>query len=238
MLIKADGYIEKATKLSEGEVDVVVSTGDIDAHGERINVKGIDYKSYLKGNNVILWGHDGFNLPIGNTTKMWLDGDKLMARAKFYLKEEFPRKIYQHIVDGVVKAVSIGGMVEEWGSDGITISRLKMKEFSFVSIPANEFALVASKSYKPLDGDQNAELRLLGNNYARKIFSKSDGVNEIHKNIEVLDTLVATLKELAISEPQDVLADESTNYRVVLKQAQVVDQQVETVIKSIKLKGN
>lgn len=99
MLIKADGYIEKATKLSEGEVDVVVSTGDIDAHGERINVKGIDYKSYLKGNNVILWGHDGFNLPIGNTTKMWLDGDKLMARAKFYLKEEFPRKIYQHIVD-------------------------------------------------------------------------------------------------------------------------------------------
>lgn len=36
-----------------------------------------------------------------------------MARAKFYLKDDFPRKVYQYVLDGVVKAVSIGGTVEE-----------------------------------------------------------------------------------------------------------------------------
>lgn len=233
MHIKAEGVIEKATKLSEGEVDVVVSTGDIDAHGERINVKGIDFKSYLKGNNVILWAHDGFNLPIGNATKMWIDGDKLMARAKFYLKDDFPRKVYQYVMDGVLKAVSIGGMVEEWGADGMTISKLKMKEFSFVSIPANEHALVANKSF---DSEKQSEINGLAKAYARKIFTEDNA--DIHKQIGLLETLVATLKEVATGETNESQADNKTITRVVLRSAQAVDKQAEVVIKHIKLKEN
>lgn len=229
MHIKADGIIEKASKLGEGEVDFVVSTGDLDAHGERINVKGIDYKKYLKGNNVILWSHDSFNLPIGNATKMWVEDDKLMARAKFYLKDDFPRKVYQYILDGVLKAVSIGGMVEEWGSDGITIAKMTMKEFSVVSVPANEYALVANKAF---DDDKKSEMTGLAKAYARKMFAQSN--DSVLKNIETLETLVATLKEVAISEPEKESADEVRH--VVLRQAQAVDQQAENVIRSIKLK--
>ena len=48
MHIKADAYIEKASKLAEGEVEFVVSTGDWDAHGERINIDGIDLKEFKK----------------------------------------------------------------------------------------------------------------------------------------------------------------------------------------------
>ena len=236
MLVKADGIIEKASKLTEGEVEVIVSTGDIDSHGERIDIKGIDYKTYLKGNNVILWAHDGFNLPIGNATKMWVDGDKLMARAKFYMKDDFPRKIHQYVMDGVLKAVSIGGLVEEWADDGLTIAKLKMKEFSFVSVPANDKALVAMKS---LDGNERAEFRTMANIYARKMLSKADGISDINKNINVLETLVTTLKEVALSEPHEETVDEfNTIRRVVLRSAQAVDNQVETVIRQIKLKGN
>ena len=54
MTIKNEGFIEKSAKLSEGEVEVVVSTDDWDAYGERILPNGIDFKSYLKGNNVVL----------------------------------------------------------------------------------------------------------------------------------------------------------------------------------------
>jgi HK97 family phage prohead protease len=234
MIIKADGYIEKATKLAEGEVEFVVSTGDIDSHGERISVKGIDYKTYMKTNNVILWGHDGFNLPIGNAVKMWVDGDKLMARAKFYLKDDFPRKVYQYIMDGVLKAVSIGGMVEEWGSDGMTISKLKMKEFSVVSVPANDYALVANKAFGE---DKQAEISAMANMYARKVLLKNTGETELQDKIQVLDSLVATLKEVALGEPQETTASESKRH-VVLRQAQAVDQQVEAVIRTIKLKGN
>ena len=226
MIVKTEGYIEKATKLAEGEVDVVVTTPDWDAHGERILPEGVDYKSYLKGNNVVLWGHDGFNLPIANTTKMWMEGRKLMARAKFYLKDDFPAKVYQYVLDGVVKSVSIGGQVEEWGEDGLTINKMTMKEFSFVSLPANDKAIVAAKS---MTGDQRAELRTLANHYARKMLV--NGNDEVLRNIEVLEGLVATLKEVA-HEPH-----ETGTRRVVLRQAQAVDNQAETVIRSIKLKG-
>lgn len=229
MLVKSAGIIEKAAKLQEGEVEFVVSTNALDAHGERINVDGIDLKDYKK-NPVVLWGHDGFNLPIAKTTKIWKESGKLMARAKFYLKDQFANKVYNYIVDGYLNAVSIGGMVQEWAEDGMTIDKLLMKEFSVVSIPANQEALVASKS---LDGEQKAELRALANNYARKMLDQEDGVTEINKSIDSLEKLVSTLKEVAKSEPQEE-SDKVNHVRVVLRQAQAVDHQIERVIKVVK----
>jgi HK97 family phage prohead protease len=233
MHIKADGYIEKASKLAEGEVEFVVSTGDWDAHGERINVAGIDLKDFKK-NPVVLWGHDGFNLPIAKATKIWKQDDKLMARALFKINDEFPRKVYEYILEGFISAVSIGGMVEEWGHDGLTIAKLKMKEFSVVSIPANASAMVANKSFTD---EKQSELRGMANLYARKMFTRGD--DELHRNIEVLETLVATLKEVAVTgETHEAQADDTPkSRRVVLRQAQAVDQQVEEVIRHIKLNG-
>lgn len=231
MDIKTSGYIEKATKLQDGEVEFVVSTGALDAHGERINVDGINTKEYMK-NPVVLWGHDSFNLPIAKTTKIWKEGGKLMARAKFYLKDQFASKVYNYILDGYLQACSIGGGVEAWGNDGITIDKLNMKEFSVVSIPANGEALVASKS---LSGDQKAELRALANNYARKMLD--DGNNDgLKRDINNLKSLVATLEEVVSHEPEEDTA-KSNHVRVVLRQAQAVDHQIEQVIKVVKLKG-
>lgn len=229
MHIKANGIIEKAAKLSEGEVEFVVSTNALDAHGERIDVDGIDIKDYKK-NPVVLWGHDGFNLPIAKATKVWKEGGKLMARAKFYLKDEFARKVYDYIADGYLNAVSIGGMVQEWGEDGITIKSLLMKEFSVVSVPANQEALVANKS---LSGEQTAELRALGNAYARKLLAQDEG--ELMREIRSLKSLVATLEELVVNrdETQEASANKSTT-RVVLRAAQATDHQVERVIKVVK----
>lgn len=234
MQVRADGYIEKAAGLADGQVEVVVSTNAIDAHGERINVAGIDIKDFKK-NPVVLWGHDGFNLPIAKAIKVWTENNKLMARVQFYLKDAFAAKIYGYIVDGYLNAVSIGGMVQEWGADGLTIEKLLMKEFSFVSIPANQEALVTAKS---MTGDQKAELRALGNAFARKMLSKDSGMTDIRDNIETLETLVATLKEVAYGEPDGVQADEKTTMRVVLRTAQAVDKQAEVVIKRVKLQGD
>lgn len=237
MEIKTSGLIEKASKLSEGEVEFVVSTNAWDSHGERINVDGINVKDFMK-NPVVLWGHDGFSLPIAKASKVWKDGGKLMAKAKFYLKDDFARKVYEYIVDGYLNAVSIGGMVEEWADDGLTINKMTMKEFSVVSVPANPEALATAKS---LDGEQRAELRGLANAYARQILSKNMGESILVKDIDTLETLVATLREIAVkSETQDESAttDEPITTRVVLRQSQVVVQQAEKVIRTIKLKGN
>jgi hypothetical protein len=79
----------------------------------------------------------------------------------------------------------------------------------------------------------------MANIYARKMLSKADGISDINKNINVLETLVTTLKEVALSETHEEAVDEfNTIRRVVLRSAQAVDNQVETVIRQIKLKGN
>lgn len=228
MQVKSYGHIEKAAKLQEGEVEFVVSTGALDAHGERINVDGISTKDFMK-NPVVLWGHDAFNLPVAKATKVWKEGGKLMARARFYLKDAFANKIYNYIVDGYLNAVSIGGSVEAWGDDGITIDKLNMKEFSVVSIPANQEALVAAKS---LSGEQVAELRGLANAYARKMLD--EGNNEgIKRDVMALKSLVATLEEVVTNQPEEASA-KSNHVRVVLRQAQAVDHQIEHVIKVVK----
>jgi phage head maturation protease len=108
--------------------------------------------------------------------------------------------VYEYIIDGYLNAVSIGGVVKEWADDGITIAKMNMKEFSVVSVPANQEALVASKA---LSGAQQAELRSLGNMYARKMLEKEAGVSQLHKDIDTLETLVATLKEVVTVTPDD-----------------------------------
>ncbi len=225
MQVKAYGIIEKAAKLKEGEVEVVVSTDAWDSHGERINVEGIDLKDFKK-NPVVLWAHDGFNLPIAKATKIWKEGNKLMARVMFKMNDEFPRKIYEYIVEEYVRAVSIGGAVEEWGHDGLTIAKMTMKEFSFVSIPANQEALVTAKS---LDGNQKGELNGLARLYARKTLTSGD---ELQENIKTLKTLLTALEEVALCEPED--GQVGNHYHVVLRQAQAVDNQVEKTIRVVK----
>lgn len=235
MFIKQAGVIEKASKLKEGEIEFVVSTGTLDAHGERINVDGINLKDF-KQNPVILWGHDGFNLPIATATKVWKEAGKLMARAKFILEDEFAAKVYDYLVKGYLKAVSIGGMVEEWGADGITISKLLMKEFSVVTIGANPDALAVNKT---LSGKEMNELNILANAYARKMLSKEDGEKDLKESVETLTKLVTTLREITNGETQQAkVSDTITQRRVILSQAQAVDKQAESVIKLIKLKGD
>ena len=76
-------------------------------------------------------------------------------------------------------------------------------------------------------------MRSLANSYARKMLDQEDGVTEIHKSIDSLEKLVSTLKEVAKSEPQEE-SDKVNHVRVVLRQAQAVDHQIERVIKVVK----
>lgn len=236
MEVKKEAYIEKADKLSDGEVEFVVSTGALDAHGERISIEGIDTKNYLK-NPVVLWSHEAWNLPIANTTKLWVQGKgkraKLMARAKFFTEYEFPAKVYEYITKGYIKAVSIGGRVTEWSENWDVIEQLDMREFSVVSIPANPEALVSSKS---LDTKELSSLDKLASIYVRDKVLNEDK-NELRDEIKSLDKLVTTLKGLV--EPDETREESvaKSKLRVVLRQTQAVDHQTEKVIKIIKLKS-
>ena len=122
--------------------------------------------------------------------------------------------------------MSIGGQVDEWGEDGVTIKKMTMKEFSFVSVPANPEAMVAAKS---ISGQEKAEFNSLARAYARKMLVQDE--DQLKNDIRVLKKLTASLEEVALSEPPE---DRAKNIHVVLRSAQAVDHQVEQVIKVVK----
>lgn len=143
--------VKAAKSLPYGQVEVIVSSSALDRHGETIQVNGINTKRFME-NPVILWAHDYESLPIGKAVKTWKSEGKLMARIQFMTDIlPFADVVYQLILAGAVNAVSIGGIVQEYGEskgkvDYSNITKMEMIELSVVPVGANPEALVLSKS--------------------------------------------------------------------------------------------
>jgi hypothetical protein len=52
-----------------GRFKVVISTADLDRHGESINQNGWELENYRK-NPVVLWSHEHWSMPVGITEKI------------------------------------------------------------------------------------------------------------------------------------------------------------------------
>lgn len=148
-----------------GTFECVVSTADVDRYGEVVDQSGWDL-SYFKTNPVVLWGHDYYALPIGICDSIEVVGGKLVAKGRFASAEANPlaqqiRKLYDA---GIVRATSVGFIVHE--TEGNTITKAELLEFSFVSIPANPHALTVEEA-KAL-GMNTTMLSIKGFEFAEK----------------------------------------------------------------------
>ncbi len=128
-----------------GTFDVIISTMDVDRHGESVDVNGWDLTHY-KTNGVVLWAHDYGGLPIGVCTSIATQDGKLRAQGKFVPGDANPfaqqvRKLYDF---GAVKATSVGFIAEE--TNGNVITKAELLEFSFVPVPANPYCLTLEKA--------------------------------------------------------------------------------------------
>ena len=142
-------------------VEFIISSTRRDRDGDIIDPKGWQLKDY-KNNPVVLWGHNPHQPPIGRAKSVWLDGDKLMAKAEFADNEADPSgfadTIYRMLKAGYLNATSVGFLPHEFefikdkDEDGdIYVTGLKftkqdLMEFSVVSVPSNADALVTDKS--------------------------------------------------------------------------------------------
>jgi HK97 family phage prohead protease len=129
----------EATKAAgdTGTFRIVITTENLDRYDEVIALDGWELDHYLR-NPVVLWGHDHFTLPIGVTTNLYKQDGKLVAEGKFAahtLAQEI-RGLYDM---GIVRASSVGFIEKE--RQGNVITRAELIEWSFVSVPANPFAL-------------------------------------------------------------------------------------------------
>lgn len=119
-----------------GTFEVVITTENLDRYQEVIKLDGWDLEHYRK-NPVVLWGHDHSRL-IGMATSVDVIDGKMIAKGKFAPTEEGQEK--RRLYDlGFLKATSVGFIEKE--REGNLITKAELLEFSFVSVPANPYAL-------------------------------------------------------------------------------------------------
>lgn len=127
---------KSASDTDTGTFEVVITTENLDRYQEVIKLDGWDTERYL-ANPVVLWGHDHSRL-IGMATSLEVRDGKMIAKGKFAPTEEGQEK--RRLYDlGFLRATSVGFIEKE--REGNLITKAELLEFSFVSVPANPYAL-------------------------------------------------------------------------------------------------
>lgn len=137
---KFSDIVKKAESDKSGSFEVVITTENVDRHGEVIKLDAWNTEHYMK-NPVVLWGHSYSILPIGVCTSIEIKDGKMIAKGKFAPEEANPmaqqiRRLYDL---GIIRTTSVGFIAKQY--EGNMITEAELLEFSFVSVPANPYAL-------------------------------------------------------------------------------------------------
>jgi hypothetical protein len=119
-----------------GTFKVIISTENLDRQGDTLSMDQFDLTNYLK-NPVVLWGHDYYNMPIGATDKISIEGYKMVAEGRFAPTEE-GQNIRKYYEASFPIGLSVGFMPSAYDEKTGEISKYELLEYSFVSVPANQ----------------------------------------------------------------------------------------------------
>lgn len=149
--VKGDGDSAK-------EMTFVISTDEVDRHGDVIVADGWRLESYQR-NPVFLWAHDYMRPVIGKAVVVWQELHGLLARMEF-APTEFAQEVASLYRGNYQRGVSVGFkpiQYEERRHDktgafqGIRFLEQELLEVSAVPVPANRSALRRSVDEAHLD---------------------------------------------------------------------------------------
>ena len=138
-------------------MEFVLSTDEVDRHGDVIATGGWNLESYRK-NPVFLWAHDYARPVIGRAVDAWLEPHRLLARVDF-APTAFAQEVAGLYQAGYQRGVSVGFKplrFEERRNEktgallGIRFLEQELLEVSAVPVPANRNALMRALSEAPL----------------------------------------------------------------------------------------
>ena len=138
----------------------IISTDDVDRHGDVIVAEGWRLDSYL-ANPVFLWAHDYARPVIGRAVEVWSEPHRLLARMKF-APTGFAQEVALLYRSGYQRGVSVGFKplrYEERRNDktgaflGIRFLEQELFETSAVPVPANSQALRKALDQAPRLGE-------------------------------------------------------------------------------------
>ncbi|HLF05232.1 MAG TPA: HK97 family phage prohead protease [Dehalococcoidia bacterium] len=166
LLRKWSGAEGRALEGDRGQqMTFVVSTDEVDRHGDVIVAQGWQIESYQR-NPVFLWAHDYARPVIGRAAAVWREPDRLVARMEF-APTEFAREVAALYQGGYQRGVSVGFRPiqyeerrhEKTGAFlGIRFLEQELLEVSAVPVPANRSALRRALDQAPRLGDYLSRL--------------------------------------------------------------------------------
>ena len=130
------------------EMTFVISTDDVDRHGDVIVSEGWALDAYQR-NPVFLWAHDYLRPVIGKAVLVWKERHGLLARMEF-APTDFAQEVASLYRGGYQRGVSVGFKPiryeerrnEQTGAfQGIRFLEQELLEVSAVPVPANRSAL-------------------------------------------------------------------------------------------------
>lgn len=147
------GLHVRAVRDNVREADFVASTDAIDRDHEVIDQASWRLDTF-KTNPVILYGHQSYELPIGQATRCEVVNGQLECTIKFATAEANPEaeKVWRLVQEKVLRAVSVGfrptdGRYEiRNGEEVFVFYGCELREISVVAIPANPEALAKMKA--------------------------------------------------------------------------------------------
>ena len=138
----------------------VLSTDDIDRHGDMISADGWKLEAY-RSNPVFLWAHDYARPVIGRAIDTWTEPHRLMAHVEF-APTQFAKEVAMLYHAGYQRGVSVGFKPlryeerrhEKTGALlGICFLEQELLEVSAVPVPANRNALLRARDEAPCLAD-------------------------------------------------------------------------------------
>lgn len=200
--------------LGEGKLEAIVSTDDVDRHGEIVDIDGIDLKNY-ENNPVVMWAHDYSIPPIAKTLeiKKVKKGKKklLVAVMEFATTiSDLAREVYNLYKGGFLHTFSIGFIPNYDKIEGNRYLESELLEYSAVPIPANPFALAQAKA-KGLDTSILDSYTLAMN--IQNILQKEVGDLTLNE-VEILKSNVSELTDEQKEKFASVLVEKDADSKI------------------------
>ncbi len=142
--VAADGAAQK----TGGTVTFVLSTDDVDRHGDVVSAEGWRLEAYRQ-NPVLLWAHDYRHPAIGRAVSVWSEPHRLLAKMEF-APSVFAQEVAALYASGFQWGVSVGFRPIRYEERrdartgvciGLRYLEQELLEVSAVPVPANRSAL-------------------------------------------------------------------------------------------------
>lgn len=136
----------RGVDVDDRTVTHLITTDTRDRYGDIVDPKGAQLENYLK-DPVVLDAHSYGTFPIG--VNVWLKQIKggILAKTRIHDKTQIAKDAFNLIVEGVLRAWSIGFKPINWeafeedGIRGYLYKLWELLEYSLVTVPANPDAL-------------------------------------------------------------------------------------------------